>query len=172
MSEQPGYTPDELLRGLSLRRRAGYAVAGLAGVAGAALLAILWATEPRALPARTQLAFAALIVVGLTWGVFAGWVLTRHPMFASDRLVAAALAVGFSTLTTAGSVAIAFARGSTAGVFASLGAGLALTAIAAIMLARARTYRTLLLARKRQLELPVSPGNDSLHDTAATLEEH
>src|ERR671916_3074746 len=99
MTEQPGYTPDRILRGLSLPRRISYVVAGLCGLLGAAMLAMLWATEPARLPARTQLAFGALILVGLAWAAFAAWALARRPLFAMDRLVAAALAVGFSTLT-------------------------------------------------------------------------
>lgn len=165
MTEQPGYRPDEVLRGLSFARRVGYAMAGLGGSAGAAMLATVWATEPAPLPTRTQLAFAALIAVGVAWGSFAAWALTRRPLFAIDRLVGATLATVVSALTTVGVVAVALARASTVGVMVGLGIGLALTAIAAVMLARARTYRALLLARKRELE-------PSLHNEASTaLEE-
>jgi hypothetical protein len=152
MTEQPGHTPQRALRGLSLPRRSGYAAVGLSGVAGAAMLAVLWATEPAPLPARTQLAFAALIAVGLAWAAFAAWTLARRPLFAIDRVIAAALAVGFSALTTAGTVAVALARGSTAGVLVAAGVGLALVLISTTMLIRARAYRALLLARRRELE--------------------
>ncbi|GIH03302.1 hypothetical protein Rhe02_13690 [Rhizocola hellebori] len=161
MTEHPRHTPEQVLRGLSLPRRAGYAVAGLAGLAGAAMLTALWATEPAALPARTRLAFAALIAIGLAWAAFAAWALARRPLFAVDRLVAAALAVGFSTLSTAGTVAVALARGSTADVLVAAGVGLTLIVISTVMLARARTYRAVLLARRRELGgremLPIGP---------------
>ncbi|WP_162907858.1 hypothetical protein [Allorhizocola rhizosphaerae] len=118
------------------------------------MIGMLWATEPAPLPARTRIAFAALIVVGMMWAGFAAWALARRPLFAIDRLVAAALAVGFSVLTTIGAVAIALARSSAAGVLAAAGLGLTLVAIAATMLIRARAYRAALLARKRELQEP------------------
>jgi hypothetical protein len=135
---------------MSLKRRVGYVVAGLGGLLGTAMIGMLWATEPTALPARTQLAFAALIAVA--WAVFAAWALARRPLFAADRLIAAALVVGFSTLTTIGAVAVALARDSAAGAVAGGGIGLILIAVATTTLVRARAYRATLLARKRELE--------------------
>jgi hypothetical protein len=152
MIEKPGHTPQRALRGLSLPRSAGYAAVGLAGLTGAAMLSVLWATEPTPLPTRTKLAFAALIAVGLAWAAFASWTLARRPLFAADRVIAATLAVGFSALTTAGTVAVALARASTVGVLAAVGVGLILILISTTMLARARTYRAVLLARRRELE--------------------
>jgi len=152
MTEQPGYPPEQILREMSLPRRVGYVVAGLGGLVGAAMIGMLWATEPVQLPARTRLAFAALIAVGLAWAAFAAWALARRPLFAADRLIAAALAVGFSTLTTVGAVAVALARGSTAGALAGVGVGLILISIATTILVRARAYRATLLGRKRALE--------------------
>jgi len=170
--EQPGYPPDRVLRGLSLPRRVGYVVAGLGGLVGAAVVSMLWATEPAPLPARTQLAFAGLSVVGVTWAAFAAWALARRPLFAIDRVVAAALAVAFSTLTMVGAVAVALARSSTAGVLAGAGLGLALTAIAITMLVRARAHRTVLLARKRELEEPSTPSKpDPARDEGGTASE-
>jgi hypothetical protein len=172
MTERPGYPPDHILRGLSLPRRVGYVVAGLGGLVGVAMVGMLWATEPTPLPARTQLAFAGLIVVGVAWAAFAGWALARRPLFAIDRLIAAALAVGFSTLTTLGAVAVALARSSTAGVLAGSGLGLTLIAIATTMLVRARAHRAALLAFKRELEEPSAPSSpDPAHNEneAATM---
>lgn len=171
MNEQPGYPPQRILRGMSLPRRIGYVVAGLCGLLGAAMLAMLWATEPVRLPARTQLAFAGLILVGAAWAAFAAWALARRPLFAVDRLIAAALAVGFSTLTMVGAVAVAIVRSSTAGAFAATGTGLALIVTSTIMLVRARAYRALLLARERELREPPVPSNPNAdndnEDTAA-----
>lgn len=159
MIEQPGYPPERILHGLSLPRRVGYVVAGLSGLLGAAMLAMLWATEPAQLPARTQLAFAGLILVGLAWAAFAAWALARRPLFAIDRLVAAALAVGFSTLAMVGALAVALARSSTAGVLAAVGLGLVTIAIATTMLIRARAYRAALFAQERELEEPSAPSS-------------
>lgn len=154
MIEHPGYPAERVLRGQSLPRRIGYTIAGLGGLAAAALIGMLWATEPTPLPVRTQLAFAGLIAIGIAWAVFAAWALARRPLFAVDRVIAACLAVGFSALTTIGAAAVASARSSTAGKSAAVGIGLTLTAVAAIMLVRARTYRAGLLARERALREP------------------
>lgn len=154
MTEQPGYPAERILHGLSLSRRIGYAVAGLGGLAGAAMIGMLWATEPVPLPARTQLAFAGLIAVGIAWASFAAWALARSPLFAADRVIAATLAVVFSATTAIGGVAVAVTRSSTPGAVAAAGIGLTLTAAATIMLVRARAYRSDLLARQRHLQEP------------------
>ncbi len=164
MTEQPGYPPEQILRETSLTRRVGYVVAGLGGLLAAAMIGMLWATEPTRLPTRTQVAFAALIAVGLAWAAFAAWALARRPLFAADRLIAASLAVGFSTLTTIAAVAVALARDSTAAALAGAAVGLILIAIAATMLVRARAYRAILLARKRELE-----GNATTDSQGATM---
>lgn len=162
MTEQPRYPAERILRGLSLPRRIGYVIAGLGGLTGAAMIGMLWATEPRPLPTRTQLAFAGLIAAGIAWAVFAAWALARRPLFARDRVIAATLAIGFSALTTIGAVAVASTRSSTSGELAAAGIGLTLTAIAAIMLVHARTYRASLLARERELREPPS-GSSNPH---------
>ncbi|HZM84320.1 MAG TPA: hypothetical protein VFC19_52035 [Candidatus Limnocylindrales bacterium] len=170
MTDQPGYPADRLLRGLSLPRRIGYSVAGLAGLAGATMIGVLWATEPTPLPVRAELAFAGLIAIGLAWAVFAAWALASRPLFAIDRVVAATLAVGFSALTTTASIAVAAVRSSIPAMVATAGVGVTLTAIAAVILVRARTYRASLLARER--ELRDSPGSSNpqasndKHDTS------
>lgn len=158
MTDEPGYTPRQLLRGLSLPRRVTHVVAGLGGLAGASLIGYLWATEPDPLPARTQAAFAALIAIGLAWTVFGGWALTRHPLFAVDRVIAGWLAVVFSTLLTAGMVVLAVSRGGGAGALASAGLGLIAVAVAVAALVRARVYRRDLLTRQRSLEDGNAPG--------------
>jgi len=152
MSEGPGYTPDRIVRGLSLPRRVGYLVAGLGGLAGASIIGLLWATEPTSLPVRTQVAFAGMILVGAAWAGFAAWALVRRPLFAVDRVIAAWLAVTFSTLMTVGLVAVAATRADTTAVLAAGGLGLILIVIAGTILIRARAYRSTLVARRRELE--------------------
>ncbi|GAA0504196.1 hypothetical protein Ade02nite_28180 [Paractinoplanes deccanensis] len=107
-------TPDDVLTGLeaplSLRRRVSSVAAGLAGLTGSSLIALLWATEP-VLPARTHVAFGVLVAIGLAWAGFAGWAVTRRtPLFARDRVVAAWLGVAAWLLFTAGGLAIALGR--------------------------------------------------------------
>ena len=151
MTERPGYGPDQIVRGVTLRRRIGHALAGLGGLAGALLIGALWVTEPGQLPVRTQLIFAALILTGMAWAVLAAVALTRGPLFAIDRVVAAWLAVTFSVLITIGIVAIALTRDSLTGVVAASSLGLTLLVAASAMLVRARTYRAVLLVRMHEL---------------------
>jgi hypothetical protein len=164
MTDQPGYPPEQVLRGLSIGRRIGYAAAGLGGLAGVVLIGMLWATEPAPLPVRTQLAFAALIGAGAAWAGFAGWALVRRPLFAVDRLIAAVLAVTFSTLTAIGAALVAMARSSTAGLLVAAGIGLVMVAAAVGQLRRAQNHRAALLARKRELEVALVPAHE---DTGA-----
>jgi hypothetical protein len=126
--------------------------AGLAGLAGAVLVGLLWASEPGPLPVRTQVAFAGLVVVGLAWAGFAGWALARRPLFALDRVVAGLLALAVSALTTAGAVALAVARGGTGLWLAAVGLGVGLITVSTAILARAYRHRRELLARLRELE--------------------
>lgn len=153
MTERPGHGPDDIVRGLSLSRRVGYVAAGLGGLTGATLLGTLWATEPEQLPVRTELAFMALILIGITWAVFAAVALIRRPLFALDRMVAAWLAVACSTLATVGIVAIALTRTNLIALVTAGSSGLTLIVVASAMVIRARAYRAALLARRHELEV-------------------
>ncbi|MBC7272358.1 MAG: transmembrane transport protein [Streptomyces sp.] len=142
--------PEQLARALatevSLRSRLRHVAVGLAGGCGAAVIAVLWATEPGALPTRTRAAFAGLIAIGLAWAVFAGWVLTRRrPLFARDRVVSARIALAATVVTALAGVALAAARGSTADLVATAAAGVVFTAAAMLALVRARRRRRELL---------------------------
>lgn len=138
MSEQPGFTPDQVIRPASR----GIVAAGIAGLTGATMIAVLWATEPGTLPTRTRSAFAGLIVIGLSWTVLALWSLRRRPLFAADRVIGAYLAVAFSATTTLVSVVLA---GPLAGL-----PGLLLTTAAVILLVRARAWRDRLRSQAAQ----------------------
>ncbi|MFB8777945.1 transmembrane transport protein [Streptomyces broussonetiae] len=153
--------PEQLERALatevSLRSRLRHVAVGLAGGCGAAVIAVLWATEPDALPTRTQAAFAGLIAIGLGWAVFAGWVLTRRrPLFARDRVVSARIALAATVVTALAAVALAGARGSTADLAATAAGGAVFTATAMLALVRARRRRRELLHLRDALR----------HDTA------
>ncbi|MFI5934429.1 hypothetical protein [Actinoplanes sp. NPDC051494] len=141
MTDRPGYTPETIVRGLSLRRRLGTVAVGLAGLGAAATLTLLWATEPGPLAARTAIAFAVLILIGLGWTGFAAWTLARRPLFALDRVVAGWLATGFTGLVTAGSVVLAATRSGAAAAVLAAAAGTAVTGAAVTILVRARAYR-------------------------------
>ncbi|MDP9849521.1 hypothetical protein [Streptosporangium lutulentum] len=146
--------PDDLIGKLSgplsLRSRIGNVVALLGGLGGALFIGLLWATEP-ALPGRTHLAFGVLVALGLAWAGYGVWALTRRtPLFALDRVIAAWLAVVATGLLTAGTIAVAVARGtwvSTAGVLVAV----TLAVLAVVILIRARAARAALLRRKGEL---------------------
>jgi hypothetical protein len=110
VTEEPGFTPATVLRGMSLRRRVSLVLVGLAGGCGAALLLLLWLTEPDPLPVRTRAAFGALAVIGASWAGYAIWALTRMPLFAADRVIAGRLALLFTALTTAVTLYVAVSR--------------------------------------------------------------
>ncbi|GAA1654390.1 hypothetical protein [Actinoplanes couchii] len=129
MTEQPGFTPDDVIRPVSRRILA----AGIAGLTGATTIGALWATEPGSLPTRTQAAFAGLIVIGLTWAALAAWTLARRPLFAADRVIGAWLGIVFSTATAVFSAVVA-------GPLAAV-PGLLLTVVALVLLLRARAWR-------------------------------
>lgn len=145
--------PEELEHALaaevSLRSRMRHVAVGLAGGCGSALVAVLWATEPQPLPARTQAAFGALIAVGLAWGAFAGWALSRRrPLFARDRVLGARLALVVTTATSVAGVTLAAVRGTAAGALGFSLAGAALVTTAGLLLARAQSrHRELLRLR-------------------------
>ncbi|WP_177204345.1 MULTISPECIES: transmembrane transport protein [unclassified Streptomyces] len=151
-----GRVPPELERVLaaevSLRSRMRHVAVGLAGGAGAALLAVLWATEPRPLPPRTQVAFAGLIAVGLAWAAFAGWVLARRrPLFARDRVIGARLALAVAVLTCVAGTVLAAARAGAAEASAAGLAGACIVVGAGVALRRARSRRRALLRLREAL---------------------
>ncbi|GAA4686659.1 hypothetical protein GCM10023347_47560 [Streptomyces chumphonensis] len=152
----PREVPEELVRTLaretSLGRRVRHLATGLAGGCGAALLTLLWATEPAPLPLRTRVAFAGLIAVGLAWAALACWTLTRrHPLYGADRVLAAGVALGAASATALGAVVLAAVRGTAAlAVGTGVAGALAVTA-AALLLGRARGRRRALLDRRDAL---------------------
>ncbi|MFE3645410.1 transmembrane transport protein [Streptomyces sp. NPDC059169] len=154
MSEQSraavGAVPEQLERVLaaevSWHARLRHVAVGLVGGCGAALIAVLWATEPDALPGRTQAAFAGLITIGLAWAVFAGWVLSRRrPLFARDRVLSARIALAATMVTALAGVALAAVRGSAADLVATAAGGGVFTVAAVLALVRARRRRRELL---------------------------
>jgi membrane associated rhomboid family serine protease len=163
MNEYDRRTPQDLERALarevSLPTRMRYVAVGLAGLCAAALITLLWATEPQPLPGRTQAAFAGLIAVGLAWAVLAAWTLAaRRPLFARDRVLAARLALAATTLTTAVGTAVAAVRATGLVALATALAGGALAAVAAVLLARARRHRSELLRRRDELHTGTADG--------------
>ncbi|WP_432885946.1 hypothetical protein ACQPYH_02525 [Kribbella sp. CA-245084] len=86
---------------LSLRLRV-RSLVQLCGAAVVVLVTALWLTDD-GLPQRTQLDFAAVVLVGLVVMVRAAQVLRRRGrLFAKDRVIATCIAFGFAVLLAAG----------------------------------------------------------------------
>ncbi|WP_222109567.1 hypothetical protein [Streptomyces cupreus] len=84
----PAELESALAAEVSLRSRMRYVAVGLAGGCAALLIALMWATEPQPLPARTQAAFAGLIAAGPAWATVAGWAVSRRrPRYAQDQVL-------------------------------------------------------------------------------------
>lgn len=110
MNEMPKVSVEDVQRviagELSPRARIGHTLLLLIALAFAIGTVSLWMTEP-SLPARTHVAFGAILVIALSWACYAAWVLTRRRvLLAGHRIVAARMAIAFSALFTAGAAAI------------------------------------------------------------------
>ena len=142
---------------LSLRSRLGYVALLLAALMMTGVISALWLTEPE-LPARTHLAFAAMIVIGSSWVVFALWVLThRRVLLATHRIVAGRMAVTFTALFVLGSLAAGYRTGGPA-AYAAAVLGLVMLAGAVTMLILAHRKFRRLTELRMALERAVGRG--------------
>jgi hypothetical protein len=136
---------------LSVKSRVGYVALLLAATGMSVVIVSLWLTEP-VLPARTQLAFALMTAIGLSWVALASWVLSaRRPLFARDRVIAGRMAVGFTALFTIGAGVAAAISGSVA-AFGALATGVVMAGFAVGAWRAARRRFDELAARRSQLE--------------------
>jgi hypothetical protein len=145
--------PEDVIRRLdgplSLRRRVGYVTLALAGLLGSGVVGLLWATEP-GLPPRTEVAFAVIVAIGLSWAVFGAWAVTRRaPLFARDRVVAGWLALAAWLLFTAGALVITTLRHRIEPELLLM--VFVLGGVAVLRLRAARRSRAALLRRKEHL---------------------
>ncbi|GAA2412306.1 hypothetical protein GCM10010191_22100 [Actinomadura vinacea] len=154
MNDQPPTSAEEMLQRLapvlSRGRRLRGVGALLTGLAGASFTTVLWATEPDALPDRTHLSFALLLLICLAWTGYGIWSTTRRaPLFALDRVIAGWLALAAALLTTTITITLAAVRDQ--GVVLALAMSTILITLAGLLLARARARRAALLRRKADL---------------------
>ena len=133
-----------MIEELSLRARVAYTALLLVALGVAGAVGSLWLTEP-SLPVRTQIAFGAIVAIGLSWVAYAAWVLTRRRvLLAGHRVVASRMAVTFSALFVAGALVVGMVP---AALFGSV-----MLAIAIAMLIHARRRFARLIERRRTLE--------------------
>jgi hypothetical protein len=141
---------------LSLPARLGYTALLLVALAMTAVIASLWLTEP-SLPFRTQTAFAVMIGIGLSWVAYATWVLTRRRvLLAGHRIIAARMAIAFTTIFAAGSLALALWSPAGPAAYGAAGTGAVMLAVAVAMLLSARRRFDALMQRRHELERELS----------------
>ena len=136
---------------LSRPARMGYLGLLLAASTMTAVVTALLLTEP-SLPQRTSIALGVMVVIGLSWIGFAGWVLTRRRiLLGHHRVVAGRLAVAFSSVFCIGSLAVGYAT-SNRSALAAAALGAVMVLIAAAILIRARRDVERLSTRRDELE--------------------
>ena len=133
---------------LSLRSRLGYTALMLVALGASGVIGSLWLTEP-SLPARTQIAFALMIGIGLSWVTYCAWVLTRRQvLLAGHRIIAARMAIAFSAIFVAGSLALAVWGSAGRPALAAAGFGAVMLTVAfAILLSARRRFEELMKRR-------------------------
>jgi hypothetical protein len=142
---------------LSQASRLGYVALMLASLTMTVVVSSLWLTEP-VLATRTQVAFALMIGIGLSWTAFAVWVLTtRRVLFGRDSVVAGRLAVTFTATFVVGAVTLGYMMGGTA-PYAAAAMGLGLLAGAVALLVRAHRRVARLTTRRAALMRETDPA--------------
>ncbi|MBT2749041.1 MULTISPECIES: hypothetical protein [unclassified Lysobacter] len=136
---------------LSPGARLAYVGLLLLALAAGIAVASLWITEP-SLPMRTQVAFAVLLAIALSWCGFAIWALRhRRVLYARHRLVSARMATLFCSVFSVGAFALAGSGGGP-GAFLAGVLGLFMLALALALLVRAHRYYGGLQRRRSELQ--------------------
>jgi hypothetical protein len=139
--DQPGISvaamQDRMAAQLSRRARLGHVLLLLAATAMTGTIGSLWITEP-AIPRRTHLAFAVMVLIGVSWAVYAVWVLTRRRvLLGQHRVVAGRMAVTFCAIFTVGCAVVALS-GAGRPAWAASAVGAVMLLISTALLAQAR----------------------------------
>jgi hypothetical protein len=136
---------------LSLPSRLRYVALLLAASTMTAIVVALLVTEP-VLPARTSLALGVAALIGVSWMIFAVWVLTRkRVLLAGHRIVAGRLAVVFTSVFVIGALTIGVTT-SNASLFTAAAMGAVMLAVAVTMLIRAKRQFAHLSNRRDELQ--------------------
>jgi hypothetical protein len=136
---------------LSLPSRLRYVALLLAASTMTAIVIALLLTEP-ALPMRTIIALAVIAVIGVSWTIFAAWVLTcRRVLFGGHRIVAGRLAVVFNAVFVAGALSVGLTT-SKSSPFAAAGLGVVMLCVAVAIWARAKRRFAQLAQRRDDLQ--------------------
>ncbi|WNV86624.1 hypothetical protein [Umezawaea sp. Da 62-37] len=142
----------------SIKQRIGYAVAGVAGLVCGGVVVLVLATEPDLSPWAKSL-FGLLVVIGLTWAVFAVWALTGGvPRFGQDQVVAAWLGVATAAWCALGALAFTLVRGKVEPTLLVVVFALGMAAAIGVLSARRTRAVQLDRARRRAEEGPRAPN--------------
>jgi hypothetical protein len=107
--------------------------------------------EPN-LPLRTRVAFGVIVIIGISWSVFAGWVLARRRVLLGyHRVAAARMSVLFTSLFVIGALAIGWIQGAGVG-YGAAATGLVMLTIALWLLRKAHRRMRWLEARRGELQ--------------------
>ncbi|MFI0419427.1 hypothetical protein [Spongiactinospora sp. 9N601] len=154
MTDEPRLSAQDMIEHLtpvlSPRTRIRAVTALVAGTTGAAFTGALWWSEPGPLPGHTHLAFAMFTTFCLAWAGYGGWLLTRRvPLFATDRLIAAWLALTASITTTAVLTTVAAQRDTATWPVLTVGGVFITTSL--LLTVRAHLRRAALVRRLHEL---------------------
>jgi pimeloyl-ACP methyl ester carboxylesterase len=132
--------------------RPGHIALLIASLISTSIAAALLATEP-VLPQRTQIALASVVTIGLAWITFSLWVLTRRSvLLGRHRIIAARMAVAFTALFAIEAWAIGVWRPVGGAWYGAMALGVAMLAVAIVLLIRARRRFNELSRRRAALE--------------------
>lgn len=136
---------------LSLPSRLRHVALLLAASAMSAVVIALLLTEP-ALPLRTSMSLAVVAIIGVSWTIFAVWVLTRkRVLLGSHRIVAGRMAVVFTSVFAAGALAIGLTTAKSS-AFAAAALGAVMLVVAVATWARAKRRFAQLSKRRDELQ--------------------
>jgi len=136
---------------LSLPSRLRYVALLLGASTMSAIVIALLVTESK-LPVRTSVALGVMAVIGVSWIVFAAWVLTRkRVLLGSHRIIAGRLAVVFSAVFVIGALSVGLTT-SQSSPFAAAAMGAVMLSVAVTMLARAKRQFVQLSKRRDELQ--------------------
>ncbi|HEV7765087.1 MAG TPA: hypothetical protein VGQ76_08810 [Thermoanaerobaculia bacterium] len=163
MNDTPTITASEIQRmisaELSPRARVGHTALLLVASAMAVVIASLWLTEP-SLPLRTQVAFGLMTGIGLSWVAYSVWVLTRRRvMLAGHRILAARMAVTFTTIFVLGFLSLGIFGSMGRAAYAAAGTGAVMLAVAVFMLFSAHRRFAELMQRRLVIERELTPSS-------------
>jgi len=134
--------------------KARYIAVGLSGLVGCLVCGSLALTEPESTPLAVRRLLILFAFFGLGWTILAAWALARkRGGFATERLVAARTALGFTLAAVVAVSLTAALLGKETAAAPMVATGLALTVLASVLLINARIENAETSIREQILRL-------------------